>query len=143
METMRKRTVQHGFTLIEILIAIAIIGGLMAVILPPIMTRQRRANEGSAKIQLRQIQASVNDYYQDTDTYPETLKDLVRKPVNEEIASKWSGPYISDEKQLNDPWKQKFQYQVTPDQEHPYELFSYGPNGKSTPKADRINVWKL
>lgn len=144
MELMKKnRHAQQGFTLIEILVAIAIIGGILAVVIPFVNTSRRKAKIDTTKIALRNVNNAIESYFNDITAYPETLKDLFRKPANEEAAGKWSGPYVADEKQLVDPFGQKFQYQATPDQEHPYELFSYGPQGKSTPKAERINVWKL
>ena len=136
-------TKQAGFTLIEILIAIAIVAIVAATTGPYLMGKIQSARISTAKTSLRNIQAQIDLFNADTGAYPETLKDLVRRPVNEEIAKNWVTPYIKDEKKLNDPWGNKYNYQLTPDQEHPYELSSYGPKGKSSPKAERISVWNL
>ncbi|MFI5332708.1 MAG: type II secretion system major pseudopilin GspG [Candidatus Babeliales bacterium] len=134
---------QSGFTLIEILIVFAILAILAATVGPYLMGAVQKSRISTAKTSLRTLHGQIDLFNADTGAYPESLKDLVRRPVNEELAKNWVVAYIKDEKSLNDPWGNKYQYQLTPDQEHPYELYSYGPKGKSAPKAERISVWNL
>lgn len=134
---------QSGFSLIEILIAVAILAIVAGTVGPYLFGQLQKSRISTAKASLRSIQSQLDLFNADCGAYPESLKDLVRRPVNEELAKNWVVPYIKDEKKLNDPWGNRYQYQLTPDQENPYELYSYGPKGKSTPKAERISVWNL
>jgi len=133
---------QPGFTLAEILIAVFIVGllGALGAVGYSAITRsaQRTAAEGN----LRKIKMDIETYEQQVGDLPETLEDLVRAPADEQKAKHWDGPYIEKKQQLKDPWKRAYQYKPTPEEEHPYELFSYGPKGKSDKKG-KISVWDL
>lgn len=140
------RQAQKGFTIIEILIVVGIIGMLMAILYPAYRAQQNRAKKGAASVQIRQVASSIEQYYEDVGEYPATLKDLVKEPGDEKTREKWHGPYIStkDKDAPRDPWNKPFHYQPTPDGEHPYELSSYGGDkGKNMPKKDWIDVWKI
>lgn len=142
---MMHKHAKNGFTLIEIMIAIAIVAIMAATVGPALLNQLQKGRISSAKQGLRSINSAIELFNGEIGQYPESLKDLVRRPTNEEIASKWVNAYIKDEKQLNDPWGNKFQYQLTPDNPdgHPYELSSYGPKGKGAPKVERLSVWNL
>ncbi len=133
---------KQGFSLIEILVAIAIIGLILATVGPRVMTFFSGAKVDTTKQSLLGIKSTLDMFNLRHGEYPETLKDLYRKPSNEELAKNWNEAYI-DEKKLVDAWKQKFHYTKTPGGQHPYELYSYGPKGKSTPKNEWIDVWNL
>jgi type II secretion system protein G len=139
-----QRNARAGFTLIEIMIAIAIVIILMGLAVPAFNSYRLRAQKSAAKIALKAIGQSIDDFENDIGSYPQTLDDLVRKPTNEALAKNWVAPYLKDKKGLKDPFGKKYVYQVTPNQEHPYELYSYGSKrGKGTPKAEHISVWDL
>jgi len=137
--------VQKGFTLIELMIAIAILGLIVAgaaLVIPGVMERARKSNAEST---LRALKQSIQLYNLDTGSYPSRLKDLVKRPAEERIARKWQKGGYFDRKEIPlDPWNNKYKYQVTPDQERPYQLYSYGSSkGKATPKVERMSVWDL
>lgn len=135
-----------GFTLMEILIALAIIGALVALIYPQITKMQARAKLGQAKTLLTQIKQGIDLYHTDIDEYPNTLEDLVKRPSAEPAHSKWAtGGYLAKDKVPNDPWSNKFVYRPSREEgsEYPYELFSHGPNGQKSPKVEKISVHNL
>jgi general secretion pathway protein G len=140
-ETQNKHA-KAGFTLIEIIIAMAIIGALVALIYPQITKMQQKAKIGQAKTSLTQIKQAIDMYQTDIDEYPKTLEDLVRRPAEEPAHSKWTtGGYLSKDKVPTDPWGKKFVYKLNgPDAEPPYELYSYGPNGQKAPKVEWIRA---
>lgn len=137
------RQARAGFTLIEILIAMAIVVILGVTVGLPMLKFVTGARDTAAKSALKAIKVGVQNFYIEVGRYPETLRDLVEKPQNEEIAEDWKGPYIEGKNALKDPWKRPYQYQETPGAEHPYELYSYGDKGKSSTSKERISVWDL
>ncbi|HZW61492.1 MAG TPA: type II secretion system major pseudopilin GspG [Candidatus Babeliales bacterium] len=137
------RTVRAGFTLVEILIALAIIAIIGAIGIPSYLSYTKKANKQQTEANIRVLSAAIESYQTDIGQLPETLEDLVRKPFNEELAKNWPGNYLKGKTVPKDAWKHPFHYAVTPGQEHPYELYSYGPNGKSAPQSEWISVWNL
>lgn len=136
-------SVQRGFSLMEIMIAVAIMGILGAVIVPNLLTYLEKSRKSSARSTLRVFESAITEYYADTGTYPEELSDLVNEPSDPKLAGKWQdGGYLKQKKIPNDPWGHKYMYELTPDGEHPYELFSYGTKGKKAKESERISVWQ-
>lgn len=132
-----QRTTQTGFTLIEILIAISIVGFLLAVLVPTIIRRGAAAEKQAAKTQMAQVKQSIDLYRLDVGRYPVKLLDLAKKPSDPKLASKWQGPYM-DEDVLEDKWGQPYIYRLTPGGAHPYELYSLGPEGT---EESKISAW--
>ncbi len=138
-----QRGLRAGFSLIEIVIAVSIIGIIMAVLIPGYQRTQERAQRKTTQIALRNVKSAIQQYKNDIRAYPETLYDLLNKPDNEQSARKWEGPYLESESQLLDGFKNELQYDPTPGGEHPYELYSWGPNGEGSPEEEHISVWDL
>jgi len=132
----------HGFTMMEIMIAIAVVGGIMAVIIPTVMSQREAAKAYNTRSILQKLRASIEGFHSDTDTYPTKLKDLVTRPADEDISANWVSEYAAA-KLLKDGWGNDFKYHPTPDGDNPYELYSYGKSGKKAPKSEWINVWKI
>lgn len=137
-----KGAVRQGFSMLEILIAVAIMIIIGTVVAPRALTFLSGAKVDTAKASLRTIKQAIESFYLRHNEYPDSLKDLVRRPTNEELAKNWIEPYF-EEKQLLDPWKNKYQYHKTPGQQYSYELYSYGPKGKKSAKNEHINAWDM
>jgi len=132
---------RDGFTLIEIMIAIAILGILAAVIAPSFFGYLKTARISSAKSTLQTMKSGITFYNAHTGQWPARLKDLIEKPRDEKLRKKWQGPYIEVEEIPEDPWGNAYQYKINPPgSARPYELFSYGPEGKGAPKEDWVDV---
>jgi general secretion pathway protein G len=142
METMKINNTRAGFTLIEILIAVAIVGLLITVGGPLVFKYLEKGKKSTAKMTVKALQQAVDSYSMEVGGYPESLRDLIKRPMDEEQARTWDGPYYDKKEISKDPWGNAYQYEKTPEAEHPYELFSYGPKGRSA-TAERINVWDL
>lgn len=127
-----------GFSFLELILVVGIIGALSLAILNQIQSYQKRSNIGLAKGGLRRLSGAIDFYHTDTDQYPTTLTDLIKRPAD---VKNWTEGYITKKDELVDPWSNKYQYAPTPDAEHPYQLFSYGPKGKKGSKEERISVW--
>ena len=121
-----------GFTLIEIMVVIVIIGILAALIVPNVIGRQDQALLVAAKQDISTIKSALKLYYLDNQRYPTTeqgLKALVSKPDAGPIPSNWkTGGYL--EKLPPDPWGRPYQY-VSPGVKSPdFDVFTYGKDGQ-------------
>lgn len=135
-----RRMLRPGYSLMEIVIVLAIIGILLGVGVPMLMNRLDESRKSTAKLTLHGYKQAINTFYADTGSYPQELQDLMEKPSDERIAAKWASPYM--EKLSDDPWNHELHYERTPGGEHPYDLYSYGPNGEDAPEEEHISVWE-
>jgi len=135
------RDARRGFTLIEIMIGLMIIGLLMGFVIPQAYKMWEQAKTRSARQELQSIRFAIEQYQMDTGMYPGRLRDLIKRPTGDErIAVKWTGPYLAKKEVPRDPWGNAYSYRPTEGGKYPYELYSYGPQGKAGPKAERVDV---
>jgi general secretion pathway protein G len=135
-----------GFTLIEIMVVIVILGILAAVIVPRVLDRPDTARLVKAKQDLRTLEGALNLYRLDNYRYPSTeqgLEALVNKPVGEPEARNWQpGGYI-DRLPL-DPWQRPYLY-LSPGEKGDIDIYTLGANG--VPGGEGIDAdignWKL
>ena len=131
---------RSGFSFIEIVFAVAIVGVMLAVLVPNVVGRFNQSRIDATKASLRAVKSAIDMFNADTSTYPNELNDLVERPTDERIAAKWASPYL--EKLSRDSWDNELQYERTSQgAEHPYELYSFGPHGESGADEERLSVW--
>jgi general secretion pathway protein G len=122
---------QAGFTLIEIMVVIAIIGILATLIVPKIMGRPDEARVTAAKHDLATMSQALKLYRLDIGRYPTTeqgLKALVERPTSEPVPQNWkAGGYL--DRLPNDPWGKPYQY-TNPGTKGEIDLYSFGADGK-------------
>ncbi|HET8708081.1 MAG TPA: type II secretion system major pseudopilin GspG [Pseudomonadales bacterium] len=122
------RKAQTGFTMIEIMVVVAILGILAAMVVPSIIGKDDQARVARAKSDIKAISSALDMYKLDNYKYPTTeqgLEALVNKPEN---AKNWpEGGYLK--KVPTDPWENPFVY-VSPAEGAPYEIISYGSDGQ-------------
>lgn len=120
---------QQGFTLIEIMVVVVILGILAAIVVPKFMSRPEQARIVKVKQDILAIQSALDLYKLDNSIYPTTdqgLEALVKKPTTDPVPRNWkSEGYL--QKLPNDPWGQPYQY-INDDEK--LKIFSYGPKGK-------------
>jgi len=124
---------QAGFSLIEIIVVVVLIGGIVAFAASRILGGGDRAKVNLAKAQVQTLAEKVQQYEMDTGGLPQTLDDLVKAPGN---ATGWLGPYAK-EAELKDPWARPFAYTV-PGEGQPFALRSLGADGQ--PGGDSVNA---
>lgn len=133
-----------GFTLIEILIAVAIVGLFMAIAGPAAMNMLKKSRINAAKAQLKSYKSAIDMYNSDTGTYPDKLEDLVKCP-SKELENKWMGGDLSlkyvEKIEKKDPWSVDYVYEKKEYNGNPYTLYSNGPDGKKSKK--KLHVWEL
>ena len=116
---------QAGFSLIEIILVVVLIGGIVAFAATRILGGGDRAKVNLAKAQVQTLVEKIGQYEQDTGRLPQKLEDLAKAPSE---AAGWLGPYAK-EGELKDPWNHAYTYTV-PGQGRPFELVSLGADGQ-------------
>ncbi|MCX6224451.1 MAG: type II secretion system major pseudopilin GspG [Bacteroidia bacterium] len=125
MQKIRKeKRRQGGFTLIEILIVVIIIGLIASLVAPNLIGRYERSKEEIGKAQVEMLSSGVLSFKLDVDRYPVSLDELLKS-----TDPKWRGPYLSKQSIPKDPWGQNYQYKV-PGDHGAFDLYSLGQNGK-------------
>ena len=140
------RRKQGGFTLIEIMVVVVILGILAALVVPQVMNRPDQAKVTVAKGDIKAIGAALDMYKLDNYSYPSTqqgLDALVEKPGGNPQPKNWNRDgYLK--RVPKDPWGSEYQY-LSPGTQGQYDLYSYGADGKqggSELNAD-IGNWDL
>jgi len=120
---------QAGFTLVEMLVVIAIIGLIMGLIGPRVLNYLSESKVKAAKIQLQSFVSALDLFYLDAGRYPSSAEGLTAlvKPVAGVAA--WNGPYLKGGNVPNDPWSHTYVYR-SPGEHGPYDIVSYGSDGQ-------------
>lgn len=141
----KKLNNQKGFTLIEIMVVVIIIGILAILIVPNIIGRVDDSRETKAKVDIATLETTLDFYRIDNGSYPSTeqgLQALQTKPTTPPEPMNWKGPY---QKRLpNDPWGEPYQYRNPGTHGNNVDIFSFGPAGKNAPDQSKvIGNWEL
>lgn len=123
---------QRGFTLLELLVVLAIIGLLVGIVAPAALYQLGRAKEKIAHQSIERIGSVLDMYKLDVGSYPTTdqgLQALITSPPG---VARWNGPYMKGNKLPEDPWGHPFQYRNPSERPgYDYDLYSLGPTGQS------------
>ncbi len=134
---MRRRA--PGFTLIEVMLVVVILGILAAVVLPRLVGRTEQARLAAAQQQIESLSIALEAYYLDNGKFPTTADGLPVLRVRPVTAANWKGPYLKKDAPP-DPWGQPYVYVAPGLHNDDYDLSSPGPDGKEgTP--DDITNW--
>jgi len=129
MNKCTKSPLQQGFTLVEVMVVVVILGILAAIIVPKIMSRPEQARQVKVKQDILAIQSGLDLYKLDNGFYPSTeqgLEALVQKPSTPPIPVNWkSDGYLQEVP--TDPWGQAYQYE---NNDEKLKIFSFGPKGR-------------
>ena len=127
---------KQGFTLIEIMLVVIILGVLAAMVVPKLTGRSDEARRSVAKTDIdSNIALAIDLYDVDVGSYPESLEDLLRAPGE---VTNWKGPYLK--KQPLDPWGRAYVYHYPGDHnEDGYDLLSTGKDGTEGSADDIVN----
>ena len=129
-----------GFTLIELMLVVIIIGALVAMVMPRLAGRSEQARIAAAKADINSnIATGLKLYELDNGTFPTTDQGLNALVTAPSTAKNWNGPYI--EKKPLDPWGHEYQYESPGShRQHDYDLYSLGKDGQAS--ADDIANWE-
>jgi len=138
----------HGFTLIELMVVIIILGILAMYVAPKIMGRPDEARQVKARLDIASLETAIKLYRLDNGMYPGTeqgLQALVAQPETGTLAKKWrKGGYLEKNRVPKDPWGNEYIY-LCPGVNDDYDIISYGADGVSggEDKNKDINSWDI
>ncbi len=132
---MRRRS---GFTLIELMVVLLILGLLAALVAPRVLNRLGQSKQKIAKTQIEMLSAALDQFKLDVGRYPTTeegLKALIENPG----VDGWNGPYLRKKKIPKDPWGRPYIYKC-PGEHGEYDLYSLGADGKEGGTGENADI---
>jgi general secretion pathway protein G len=120
---------QQGFTLVEMLVVISIIGLIMGLIGPRVLNYLSESKVKTARIQLQSFAGGLDLFYLDAGRFPSTSEGLAALMQRTPGVAAWNGPYLKGNSLPNDPWSHPYIYRA-PGDRAPYEIISYGSDGQ-------------
>ena len=125
------RQQQRGFTLLELLVVLAILGLLIGLVAPAALRQLESSKEKIAHQSIERMASVLDIYKLDVGTYPTTEQGLAALIARPSGVTHWNGPYLKGENVPEDPWGRPFIYR-SPGQRpgHEYDLLSLGPTGQ-------------
>lgn len=132
-----------GFTLLEMLVVLVIIGMLVSLVGPRLWKNIDRSKVQTAATQIKLLKGAMETMHLDISAYPTPeqggLTLLVNRPVDEKLAKRWRGPYL-EEAVPDDPWGNPYQYVIPGPNGKPYAIYSYGADGKEGGDGDDADI---
>lgn len=135
----------QGFTLLEMIVVLVIIGLIAGLVGPTLFRQADRAKVQTAGTQVKMIRGSLHTLRLDIGRLPTTQEGLillVSPPADERIAQFWEGPYIDGKVPL-DPWNRAYNYAYTPSEFEPFVLYSFGADGQEGGDGDNKDIGYL
>ncbi len=140
---MKRKYDARGFTLIELMVVIVILGILAGLIVPRIMGRPDEARQAKARMQIESLETALKLYRLDNGNYPTTeqgLLALVEVPEVGELAKKWrEGGYLEKGKVPKDPWGNDFIY-LAPGANGEFDLYCLGADGEQGGEGKNMDI---
>ncbi|HLV02903.1 MAG TPA: type II secretion system major pseudopilin GspG [Acidobacteriota bacterium] len=129
---------ERGFSLIELIVVLVILGLLATVVGPKVIERLSQGKTEIAKLQIDRLEGGLGLFRFDVGRYPTTAEGL-RALVENPGVDNWSGPYLDKTTIPRDPWGREYQYR-SPGQHGDYDLFSYGADGVEGGDGENADV---
>lgn len=128
----------RGFTLMELLVVLVIVGMLAALVGPTLYQRIKPAKQSAAKAQIQNFMTALDSYFIDVGSFPTTQSGLNALRQRPQGVNKWNGPYLKKEIP-NDPWGNAFVYRA-PGRSGGYEIASFGADGREGGQEENRDI---
>lgn len=141
----RRRSAQAGYSLLELMIVLVILGLLGALVGPQLLSRLDTSKVQTTETQVRQLKAALDVVRLDLGRYPtpeEGLAMLVTPPADPDLRARWHGPYLEGDLP-KDPWGNAYVFGPTSRPNQPFALYSNGPTGKAGGEGDKAAIGLL
>ena len=141
-EQPRSHKHDSGFTLVEMLVVITIIGMIMALVGPRVLNYLGESKVKTAKIQIQSFASAIDLFYLDAGRFPSSAEGLAALVQRAGDVASWNGPYLKGGNVPNDPWGKPYVYR-SPGEHGSYDIISYGADGQQggTGTAADIVSW--
>lgn len=134
----RRRRPAKGFTFLEIMFVVVIIGILLALVGPRLLGKAEKARKTATEAQIHGLESSIKNFELDMGRLPKKLDELVEEDASDKS---WDGPYVDKDVVPVDGWKQDFNYKVPGEHnKRSFDLWSNGPD-KAEGTEDDIGNW--
>lgn len=135
-----RNTARKGFTFLEIMFVVVIIGILLALVGPRLVGRTQEARIATTRAQLQNLENAIKTFEMDTGTFPEDL-DVIAEDEDDDIVG-FNGPYVDKGILPVDAWEQSFEYKYPGENnKRSFDLWSKGPDKQDNTEDDIVN-WK-
>jgi general secretion pathway protein G len=131
-------TLRRGFTLLEMLVVLVIVGLLSGYVAPRFFAQIGRSEIKVAKAQIEAFSKALDQYRLDVGRYPSTEQGLAALVTAPDQSGRWQGPYLSKSLPM-DPWGNRYAY-FSPGKQGEYEILSYGRDGKPGGQAEDADI---
>lgn len=141
MKNMTMKKQQAGFTLIEVMAVVVILGLLMTLVVPKVLGRQEQAQVQKAAIDIEMLSGALTMYKLDNFNFPSTnqgLEALIKKPSGKPEAKNWRSGYVN--RLPKDPWGNAYVYVQSGSNSKGYDIISYGSDGKKGGAASASDI---
>lgn len=131
---------RRGFTLLELLVVLSVMGLIAAIVTPQVINMLGGAKSKAAKLQIETLSTALAYYQLDVGAFPsqdQGLQALIAAPAG---VANWRGPYLRKRAHLLDPWGRPIGYRM-PGRSSPVELYSLGADGKEGGEGDAADIW--
>ncbi|HEY3132114.1 MAG TPA: type II secretion system major pseudopilin GspG [Acidobacteriota bacterium] len=139
MATDRSEERQRGFSLIELIVVLVILGLLAGLVTPAIMDHLIKARITITKRQISLLETALDSFKVDVGRYPATEEGLHALLVNPGNIANWNGPYLQKNFVPKDAWKREFIYRC-PGQHGEFDLYSFGPDGQEGGQGQNADI---
>lgn len=137
-ETKKLKPGQAGFTLMELLVVLAILGLLMSLVGPRVLNQLGGAKTKTAAIQIKDLEQALEMYKLDVGRFPSTSEGLLALVSKPAASTGWNGPYLKSDVPV-DPWNREYMYKY-PGERSELDIFSYGQNGTPGGEGEDADV---
>jgi general secretion pathway protein G len=137
-----KEELKRGYTLIEMLVVLTIISMIVGLVGPRVLSYLGQSRVKTAKLQIESLSSALDLFYMDAGRYPtsaEGLDALAKRPPDVE---NWNGPYLKGSRVPLDPWGHAYHYRPLTERLPPYEIVSFGSDGREGSADNISNVEK-
>jgi general secretion pathway protein G len=136
---MMSRRKEKGFSLIELIIVLVILGLLAAIVTPKIFDELRRSKQKIARIQIGELDGALEKYAFDNGRFPSTEEGLEALVENTANLASWRGSYLKTNHVPLDPWDHAYAYRC-PGINSDFDVFSFGPDGMEGGEGENEDI---